>query len=84
MQHGAMKSKMRETVSSTSQRLLHSRADAAYILSISIRAPDYHIARQRIRVKHQGSKVLIHHSELIRFAKEDHPEAVSSEAEIAE
>jgi hypothetical protein len=59
-------------------RLRHTREDAAAILSISIRSLDYHIASQRLRVKHEGTKVLILHSELVRFAKEDHPDAVSS------
>ena len=62
----------------TSPRLLHTREDAAGILSISVRSLDYHIARQRLRVKHHGAKVLIHHSELARFAREEHRDAVAA------
>jgi hypothetical protein len=31
----------------------------------------------RLRVKHEGSKVPISHSELVRFAKENHPDPIA-------
>jgi hypothetical protein len=64
----------------TTPRLLHTREDSAGILSISVRSLDYHIAKGRHRVKHHGASVLIHHSELVRFAKEDHPDAGAAPA----
>jgi len=58
-------------------RLRHSREESAAMLSMSLRTLDYHIAGQRLRVKHNGSQVVILHSELVRFAKEDHPGPVA-------
>ena len=61
-------------------KFLNTREESAFILSISVRSVDYHIARQRLRVKHHGSKVLIPHPELVRFAREDHPGPVAGPA----
>jgi hypothetical protein len=68
---------------STEQRLLHTRREAAAMLSISVRSLDYHIEHARIRVKRHGASILIAHSELIRFAKENHPDPVSAPSRAA-
>ena len=55
------------------QRLRYSREEPAVQLSISPRQLDYAIEHRRIRVTHDGARVHISRSELIRYAKEDHP-----------
>ena len=57
---------------SSSARLLYSRKEAAYQLSISTRAIDYLIANREIAVRRNGSRILIPHAELIRYARADH------------
>ena len=53
-------------------RLLYPRKDAAFQLGISLRSLDYLIANQKIRFQKIGSRVLIHHKELERFASANH------------
>jgi excisionase family DNA binding protein len=53
-------------------RLLYSRKEAAYQLSISTRAIDYLIATREIAVRRNGSRILIPHAELVRYARADH------------
>jgi hypothetical protein len=53
-------------------RLLYDRKSAALQLSISVRSLDYLIARQELATRRIASKVLIPHSELIRFARGHH------------
>lgn len=53
-------------------RLLYDRKSAASMLSISVRALDYLIARQTVGVRRIGSRVLIPAAELLRVAGEDH------------
>jgi hypothetical protein len=55
-------------------RMLYDRKSAATQLSISIRALDYLIAAKKLNTKRIGSKVLIAHSELVRYSKGNHPE----------
>ena len=59
-------------------KLLISRQEAAAVLSISQRALDYLVANKQLQVRRIGSRVLIPRSELLRFARTDHPEAIAS------
>ena len=52
----------------TETRLLYPRKDAAFQLGISLRSLDYLIANHKLRFQKVGSRVLIHHKELERFA----------------
>jgi hypothetical protein len=58
------------------QRLRDSREEAAALLSFSPRSLDYAIEHRRIRVKREGARVFILHSELIGYSKENHPASV--------
>jgi len=49
-------------------RLLYSREEGAYQLSISVRALDYMIASKKIGTQRIGSRILIPHAELVRLA----------------
>jgi hypothetical protein len=49
-------------------RLLYSREDAAYQLSISVRSLDYMIAGRKLATQRMGSRILIPHAELVRLA----------------
>lgn len=49
-------------------RLLYDRKEAARQLSISIRSLDYLIANKILTTRLKGKKVLIPHSELVRYA----------------
>jgi excisionase family DNA binding protein len=57
---------------SAEPRLLYDRKEAARILSLSVRSLDYLIQQQRIATRRVGKKVLIHRTELTRFAKGNH------------
>jgi excisionase family DNA binding protein len=52
--------------------MLYDREEAARQLSISVRALDYLIASKQINTRRIGRKVLIPHSELVRFASMNH------------
>ena len=52
--------------------------EAAAVLSISQRALDYLVANKQLQVRRIGSRVLIPRSELLRFARVDHPERIAS------
>lgn len=54
------------------EKLLYDRRSAAEALSLSVRSLDYLISRKEIRTRRVGKKVLIHASELRRFAASDH------------
>jgi hypothetical protein len=47
------------------------------MLSISVRSLDYYLAAGRFKTRRIGRKVLIPHSELVRFAASDHWERVN-------
>lgn len=55
------------------EKLRYDRQSAAEMLSISIRSLDYRISTGQIRARRDGSKVLIPHAELVRYARTDHP-----------
>jgi hypothetical protein len=59
-------------------RLLYDRKEAAYQWSISIRAVDYMIAQGRVRTRKIGGRILIPHSELLRIARVDQVEPITS------
>lgn len=54
------------------EKILFDRKAAAFALSISVRSLDYLIAGQQLKTRRIGRKVLIHRSELRRFALGDH------------
>ena len=53
-------------------KILYSRRDAAFALSISVRSLDYIIAAKELKFRKIGKKVLIPASELSRYARADH------------
>ena len=53
-------------------KLLYSRRDAAFALSISVRSLDYLIANQKLPVRKIGKKVLVPAGSLTSFAAMDH------------
>ena len=57
---------------SSGSRLLYDRKEAARQLSISIRSLDYLIAAKTFQIIRIGKKVMIPHSELVRFASTNH------------
>lgn len=54
------------------QKILFSKKEAAYLLSISIRKLDYLIAQKQLVVRKIGTKVLIPKTALIEFSRGDH------------
>lgn len=71
----------RESVSGASlPRLLYSRKEAAFMLSMSVRSLDYLIAEGRIRARQIGGRVLIHHQDLERLARDGDREAIKPAA----
>ena len=58
-------------------RLLYSRKEGAYQLSLSIRAVDYLIAEGRLHTRKIGGRILITHDELTRFARNDRSELIT-------
>lgn len=59
-------------------RLLYDRREAARQLSISVRALDYLVANKKLSTRRIGKKVLVPHSELVRFSRGNHPESVTA------
>lgn len=53
-------------------KLLYSRKDAAFALSISIRSLDYLISNKQLNTRKLGKKIMIPYGELSRFARADH------------
>jgi excisionase family DNA binding protein len=53
-------------------KLRYSRRESADLLGISVRQLDYHVSNGNLKVTRDGSRVLIHYTELVRFAKRDH------------
>ncbi len=61
-------------------RLLHPRKEAAWQLGISVRSLDYLIANKLLATRKIGGRILIPHSELVRFSRADHFEQISKAA----
>jgi hypothetical protein len=57
-------------------RLLCSRKDAAYQLSISVRGLDYLIEERRLNTRKIGGRILISHEELLQFSRHDRCEPI--------
>jgi hypothetical protein len=57
-------------------RLLYSRKETAYLLSLSLRAIAYLIASGDLRTKRHGGRVMITHAELLRQAALDDREPI--------
>ncbi len=57
-------------------RLLYDRKTAARMLSISVRSLDYIIAAKGLDTRRIGSKVLVTHASLVRYASGNHCESV--------
>jgi hypothetical protein len=62
------------------QRLLHPRKEAAWMLGMSPRSLDYLIGNKQLATRRIGRRVLIPHSELVRFARADHFDSISKAA----
>jgi hypothetical protein len=58
-------------------RLLYSKKETCYLLSMSLRNLDYRIALGTVKFVKRGRSVLIPRSEVLRLAKGDHPEAMA-------
>lgn len=58
-------------------RLLYDRKEAARQISVSIRSFDYLLSRKMFNTVRIGKKVLIPHGELVRFSRQNHPEAIA-------
>jgi len=66
------------------EKMLYDRQSAAWTLSISIRSLDYLLARKAIIFRRIGSKVLIPHSELLRYSRGNHFGPISGLASAME
>ena len=58
------------------QKLLVSRSEAAYLLSISQRALDFLIAKRKLPTKRIGGRVLVAMEDIKKYAACDHPETI--------
>jgi excisionase family DNA binding protein len=63
---------MENPIAPPPQKILFSKKEAAYLLSISIRKLDYLIAQKQLVVRKIGTKVLIPKTALIEFSRGDH------------
>ena len=68
---------------SSGPRLLYDRKEAARQISISIRSLDYLIAAKTFQTKRIGKKVMIPHSELVRYASSNHYSRIAPAKRIA-
>ncbi|WP_213805738.1 helix-turn-helix domain-containing protein [Granulicella sp. dw_53] len=59
------------TAAPSIERLLYSRKEAAFLLSISTRTLDTYIAVGKLKVRKLGGRKLIPKAELVRFAARD-------------
>jgi hypothetical protein len=60
----------------SSARMMYDRKSAAQQLSISVRSLDYLISRSLIPTRRIGSRVLVRHEDLKKFARGNHTETV--------
>lgn len=59
-------------------RLLYDRKSAARQISLSVRSVDYLIANKRLATRRVGKRIMIPHCELVRFARTDHFEPITT------
>ena len=57
-------------------KILVGRAEAAQLLSISVRGIDYLLANRRLPFRKLGGRILIPVAELRKYAHSDHPERI--------
>lgn len=55
------------------QKIFYTKLESAYVLGISVRSVEYLLANRLLAFRKIGRKTLIHHNELQRFARQDHP-----------
>lgn len=55
------------------QKILYSRKDASFALSISQRSLDHLVANKRIEFRKMGSKIMFTHAALMKFSRQDCP-----------
>lgn len=53
-------------------KLLYSKADAAEMLSLSLRTIDHLIANKELAVRRAGKRVLVSYQSLLQFVRRDH------------
>ena len=63
---------MNSDLSAVDRKLLLSKREAAWLLSLSVRSIDYLIARGELPVRRVGKRVLIPQREMERFIRRDH------------
>ena len=63
---------MPEAAPASGQKLLYGKAEAAKLLSISVRCLDYLIAQKDLDVRRIGARVLIPRAALLEFVRRDH------------
>lgn len=61
-------------------KLLYSRKDAAFALSVSLRSIDHLISKGRLKTRKLGNRVMVAHAELCRFADTDHDTLTSHQS----
>jgi excisionase family DNA binding protein len=64
-------------------KLLYSRKEAAFLLSVSVRTLDLWIASGKLRTRWLGGRKLIEKAELLRFSGRDHPSPIVVTKEVA-
>jgi len=62
-------------------RIRYDRTSAAHQLGISVRTLEYRIAQGQLATTREGSKVMITHSELMRYARCNHTDRTSPHGE---
>ena len=60
------------------EKLLYSRKDAAFALSLSMRSIDYLIAGKQLLTRRIGNRILIPADEIRRFARANHLGSIAS------
>ncbi|MEG9438230.1 helix-turn-helix domain-containing protein [Edaphobacter sp. HDX4] len=66
------------TADASELRLLYDRKTAARMTSISVRSLDYLISSGELKVRRIGTRILVAHAELVRFAGRDHVGTVAA------
>jgi hypothetical protein len=61
----------KEGTGMTLTKMLYSRKDARFVLSISIRSIDHLVKTKALKAKTIGGRILIPHEELVRYSSSD-------------